>query len=232
MTQSKKNLIWDWNGTLINDLEFSVSVLNQMIKKRNLKPITVDYYLEHFTFPVKSFYEQMGFVFRATGICRGEAPPGFKGRSPLEDFTDISHEFIHAYNSGVMNCSLHKNTAKILDQYQKKGYFQIVMSAMQELNLQKLVKAFKIDHYFHGIYGTDNFFGHGKIEEAKNVVKKLNLDLANTYFIGDTLHDIEVAHAIGARPVIITSGHHPKYRFKDTNAMVLDSISDLIKYNI
>ena len=58
-----KHIIWDWNGTLLNDLELCVRMLNQSLSKRNIPNITIQEYKEKFLFPIKTFYESVGFNF-------------------------------------------------------------------------------------------------------------------------------------------------------------------------
>ena len=57
------HIIWDWNGTLINDAWLFVEIMNEELKDRKLPLITVKDYRKHFTFPVKKYYENLGFNF-------------------------------------------------------------------------------------------------------------------------------------------------------------------------
>jgi phosphoglycolate phosphatase len=56
-------IIWDWNGTLLDDTELSVQTMNQMLQKRNLQQLTHASYKEVFSFPVKDYYRKIGFNF-------------------------------------------------------------------------------------------------------------------------------------------------------------------------
>ena len=58
-----KHIIWDWNGTLLNDSYLCVQILNESLRKRNIPEITVEKYREKFLFPIKTFYESIGFDF-------------------------------------------------------------------------------------------------------------------------------------------------------------------------
>ena len=58
-----KHIIWDWNGTLLNDGWLFVEVMNIVLKRRKMKPITLDSYREIFRFPVKDYYMKLGFDF-------------------------------------------------------------------------------------------------------------------------------------------------------------------------
>ena len=56
-----ETILWDLNGTLLNDLHVAVSIINRMLKQRDLKQLSIEQYLEVFTFPVSDYYEQIGF---------------------------------------------------------------------------------------------------------------------------------------------------------------------------
>ena len=58
-----KHIIWDWNGTLLNDLTLCVDLLNVSLEKRKLPEMTEEKYRKKFLFPIKTFYESIGFDF-------------------------------------------------------------------------------------------------------------------------------------------------------------------------
>ena len=58
-----KHIIWDWNGTLLDDVDIVIDCMNSLLKKRNLPLLHVDKYKDIFTFPVKDYYSQLGFDF-------------------------------------------------------------------------------------------------------------------------------------------------------------------------
>ncbi len=53
-------IIWDWNGTLLDDVGAAVNALNRMLAVRGVAPTTREYYRAHFGFPVRPFYEELG----------------------------------------------------------------------------------------------------------------------------------------------------------------------------
>jgi len=54
-------IFWDWNGTLLDDVEECIEIINVSLVKRSLSPIDRKEYLEKFTFPIKKYYENIGF---------------------------------------------------------------------------------------------------------------------------------------------------------------------------
>jgi len=63
----KKNhvelILWDWNGTLLNDQTICIDAMNRLLVKRGLPLLTEEKYRRVFTFPVKTYYAQLGFDF-------------------------------------------------------------------------------------------------------------------------------------------------------------------------
>ena len=62
----KKNfttILWDWNGTLLNDTDFCISIVNGLLRARDKEALTKARYLEIFNFPVKDYYKKAGFDF-------------------------------------------------------------------------------------------------------------------------------------------------------------------------
>ena len=56
-------ILWDWNGTLLDDVNIAIDAINQLLLDRNLVQLTLERYLDVFTFPVCDYYELIGFDF-------------------------------------------------------------------------------------------------------------------------------------------------------------------------
>jgi phosphoglycolate phosphatase len=63
MLSGVKLIIWDWNGTLLNDVSVCVEAMNEMLSERNLTILNDSTYRNVFTFPVKNYYQKLGFDF-------------------------------------------------------------------------------------------------------------------------------------------------------------------------
>lgn len=206
-----ETVIWDWNGTLLNDLSVAVTIINQMLIERNLKPITVEHYLEVFTFPVCDYYEQIGFDLEK------------------EPFEIPAFQFISNYNIAVQTCRLHRDVTAILGCLKDQGYRQFILSAMEQQQLEKTVQQSGIPHFFEELVGLDNHFANSKIENGREMFTKRGLTPELTVLIGDTVHDYEVAEAIGCKCILVTHGHQSQRRLMKTGAKVVDSLDEIIR---
>lgn len=191
----KKYIFWDFNGTILDDRKLCFDILNQMLTETGRKPVTMRAYLMAFGFPVVYYYEKM-FDFN-------EIP-----------FIELSHRFMELYQPKSLEENLHPGVIDSLFYYQSTGVKNILLSASETKNLDQQVKHFKIGHYFESVLGTTNVHGESKIGVAKAYVDKHNIDPKEAVMIGDTLHDAEVAEALGFDIILYTKGHQHKSRFK------------------
>ena len=59
-----KLLIWDWNGTLLDDTAYCFDITNAMRRERGMAPLQdLDTYRGLFSFPVIDYYRDMGYTF-------------------------------------------------------------------------------------------------------------------------------------------------------------------------
>lgn len=203
-------IIWDWNGTLLNDVLISLSSVNILLADRNLESLSPGRYLDLFTFPVESYYERIGFDLKN------------------EPFEIIAHQFIAIYNEAVKDCGLYPEVIPLLDSAKNKGLKQFILSAMEQHPLEETVRQNNIYDYFDAISGLNHQYATSKIENGVNLIDLNKLSPSHTLLIGDTVHDYEVAQHIGSQCVLVAKGHQSVSRLKSSGALVIDSLSELI----
>lgn len=209
-----QSIIWDWNGTLLNDLDFCIATINKLLKKNELKPVTRDSYKEVFSFPVKDYYEAIGFDFSN------------------ENFEIAAREFIDLYNSGVRNCSLHSSAIEVLSYFKKKGVRQFVLSAMQQDMLELTLKQQGILEYFEGIAGLNDHYAASKIERGNELISEFAINKRKATIIGDTIHDFEVAQQLGIDCILVADGHQSEERLKSTGVQVISELKNIINLSL
>lgn len=214
MIDSKyKHIIWDWNGTLFDDAWLCLSVMNGMLKKRNFQPMTAERYETIFDFPVIDYYRRVGFDFA------------------VDPFEELSDEFIEGYYGRFGDCKLRPGTVEALDAGREKGLSMSILSATEQKTLDKLIKHFKLNDYFVTVDGLQNHHAAGKVEIAKKWIAESELSPSEIVYIGDTVHDYEVAEAIGIDCYLIHSGHHSVERLAMLGVPILDKLEDLYRLN-
>ncbi|MDD4603232.1 MAG: HAD family hydrolase [Bacteroidales bacterium] len=205
------HLIWDWNGTLLDDVWLCVDVMNGMLKEYGLPLRTVEEYQQVFDFPVKDYYEKLGYDFN-------QVP-----------FDVVGMDYIRRYNLRYKEFSLFPEVPAVLSFFKSKGYTQYILSAREHNELISETKSLGVFGYFEDICGLDDHYAHGKSETGLLLISKIKAPKENILFIGDTRHDAEVAGELGIDCVLVTNGHHSKARLNKLGVPMVPTLDDLIK---
>lgn len=210
MIENYQHIIWDWNGTLVDDLGLNVDIVNSMLAQRGMAPVTCDRYRELFTFPIQDCYAKIGFDF------------------DRESWVELSLEFIRSYKSGWHQSKLHPDGRAILEYVRASGRTQSVLSANQQETLREYVATFDIVHLFDHLVGLDHFHATSKVDEGRRLLEVLPHDASEVLLIGDTLHDAEVADAVGVDCVLVAHGYQTRRRLEQSGRRVIDALSELM----
>lgn len=207
-----KHIIWDWNGTLLDDLDVSMAALNEVLKSEQL-PLVLDKeeYRQYFQFPVIKYYEKVGFDFAKT------------------PFDVLAKRYMDYYQPHSFACPLHEGAIELLKDCREKGIHQSLLSAAKLDFLFRQIDHYGIRSYFEHICGLDNIHAHSKAELAKAFVSKNHFDRSCTVFIGDSVHDYEVASYAGCRCILIANGHEHISKLEACATPVLKDINELKK---
>ena len=203
-----ENFIWDWNGTLLDDVEVNVRTVNDMLLKRGLSQLDIATYKEQFCFPVKTFQSLVGFDFE------------------LEPFEEVAIEYHSTYKQYENEIKLNEDALFVIDMLYVQGANQYILSAAMQEVLITMLEDFNIADKFNGIYGVSDIHAAGKIERGNQLMKENALDPKKTLIIGDTLHDAEVAEALGINYLLYSGGHN-SYELLSKNAKVINSLREL-----
>lgn len=211
-TKNIRTILWDWNGTLLNDIHHCIACMNILLQQRNLELLNKDRYLKVFTFPVKDYYSQLGFDFNK------------------EPFEIPAEEFIVHYIKGLKSVPLFDDAAPSLAFFRSLGIKQYIVSAMKHEALVQSVEDRAISGYFEKISGIKDNLAFGKNEIARKLIEAEGIIPENTLFIGDTLHDAEVAAEMGIQCVLISHGHQDLQRLKENGNPVFSSLSAMTQW--
>lgn len=206
---SVKHIIWDWNGTLLDDAWLCVEIINTMLAQRSLPSLTHDTYERIFDFPVIDYYRKVGFDYS------------------VEPFEKLSDEFIENYNRRVHECPLRAGAYETLAAGQAHGITQSILSAMKQETLAALVEHYGVRGYFTDIIGLADHHAAGKLELAQQWITAQTLPREKILLVGDTVHDYEVAQVLGVACVQIPSGHHSRARLAACGVPILESLAAL-----
>ncbi len=201
--------IWDFNGTLIDDVDPVVRSVNVQLAKRGLPLLTIERYREVFGFPVADYYRKIGLD------------------PEVESMSELSTEFHDAYVPGLMDCPLHDGVVDVLERFKEQGVRQFVLSAMEEELLRLAVERLGIRGYFVGIYGLEHLKGDSKISRGRDLLEDFDIEPSTALLIGDTDHDVEVAETLNLSAALVACGHQSEERLRSTGYRVVLSNREL-----
>ncbi len=210
LTKHYEAIIWDWNGTLLDDLEICIDAMNMMLHKRGYKLLEKQHYKEIFTFPVRDYYERVGFDFEK------------------HDWETIALEFIRNYRDLIHKSLLHDRVNEVVSYFQTAGKRQFILSAMHQDFLVETISARLDPSKFEIIAGLGDHYAESKAGNAHILVDKTGLSKDRIVMIGDTIHDYEVAHETGIDCILVADGHQSKERLETTGTKVLNNLGELI----
>ena len=207
-----KYIIWDWNGTLLDDVGINIEIINILLEERKLPPlISRESYRDLFGFPITDFYKALGFTFHE------------------EPFEAVAREYAFLYDERYPSASLTEGAEELLRRLKHQGIGQLIVSATEQAFLLSQVTYFEIEHLFTDILGTSDIYVRSKVSVAERWLCGNSVSPDEVLFVGDTVHDKEVADSIGCDCVLIPMGHQSREILAASGAKILESISDIEK---
>ena len=204
-----KHIIWDWNGTLWDDTWLCVEINNHMLERRGLPLIDRETYTAKLCFPVTEYYCQLGFDYS------------------VDSYNQLAEEFIGEYARRRFECGLQPGARELIAEFQNLGISQAVLSAYEQKALLEATDHFELTPYFNDIIGLNDIYANGKVENGLKYIQGLETEPDQILFIGDTVHDHEVAEAMGVECVLVACGHNSRSRLEACGVPVFDSLGQV-----
>ena len=200
-----KHIFWDFNGTIIDDVQNALSCVNDMLERKGMKHINLEEYYDYVDTPIINFYYRI---------------------LPPEEvvFSEISKAYHEDYARHLDETTLANGAVEILENLKENGVHQYIITSNFIDETIDLTKKFGIYHIFEEILGADNTLAESKIERAKAFFDLKGINRNEAIFIGDTIHDLETANALGIDCVLVAYGHQGRKLLEEHNAF---NVSDL-----
>ena len=209
-------IIWDWNGTILDDALVCKTIANIMLTERGIPALPdMDAYRAVFGFPIKSYYEKMGYRFGPED----------------EPYEHVADEFVIWYDKLYRDAVLRPGIVPFLDRLRDQGYRQVLLSATRYDQLIEQVAAFgDVGDRFEWKLGLTDHYAFSKAALARDFIEREGIPRDRALFIGDTDHDFEVSSAIGCPCVLLEGGHQSQARLKAMGVPVLPDLAALGDY--
>ena len=203
-----KYIFWDFNGTIIDDVGNALKCVNDLLIRKKRPLITLNDYYNYVETPIIGFYRHI-------------LPP------EELDFAEISRDYHRDYARYIDDTRLADGMYELLHSLKEQGVHQYIVTANHNDEVLDLLNKFGIYSCFDKILGADNTLAESKIQRAETLFDSLRIDPNEAIFIGDTLHDLETANALGIDCVLVEYGHQGKKLLQEHNAFTVPDVKEL-----
>ncbi|MGN0173875.1 MAG: HAD family hydrolase [Acutalibacteraceae bacterium] len=204
------HILWDWNGTLLDDVMISIDCVNVLLKKMNKAETNLDEYYQMMDIPLYKYYENL-----------------FKSRNCELKYELCTENFQNNYQNFIGDAHLMSGAIEMLEFFKNNGAKQYIVSSFEKNRLIQYTKYFKVYDYFEQISGDNDINCAPKSERAINLIK--DIPRKNILYIGDTEADYITAKDVGCACVLICKGHQPRRLLEKFGCPVINDLTEIKK---
>lgn len=209
MTPARHHLVWDWNGTLLDDLDLVVRATNVAFASAGGPAVTADEHRVRFRRPVADYYAEM------------------LGRAMDDEaYGRLDRIFHDAYRAGLTSCALAADATAAIAAWPGS---QSLLSMWFHDELVPTVHTYGLTPHFTRVDGLRSAVGGGgKAEWLAKHLAELGLSGAEVVLIGDSLDDADAATSVGARCVLYTGGISDPTRLRASGHPTADTLTEAV----
>nr|WSW59979.1 HAD hydrolase-like protein [Streptomyces sp. NBC_00998] len=208
------HIVWDWNGTLLHDIDAVIAATNASFAEFGFAPITLERYRELYVVPVPKFYERL------------------MGRLPTDAEWEVMDATFHRYYWAAADAAgLTEGARELLRDWQAEGLTQSLLSLAPHEKLIPLVQAHGIERHFlrvDGRTGPSHTSKAGHLVRHLAALEETGVTATRTVLIGDAVDDALAAAHVGARAVLYTGGSHSRRSLESAGVAVVDTLAEAV----
>lgn len=203
-----KNILWDWNGTILNDTPVAFEATNILLERYGYPTITLEYYRDNIDTPIVNFYSKIFDLNKHV-------------MQMLDD------EWGVLYNQISDKIGLHEGVKELLRFFADENCRQVILSAFRTEEITKYARKFSVEKYFENILGTQNIVMESKTIRGRRYMQEHKFAPEQTLYIGDTVHDCDTALALGVDCVLFSGGQQSPKLLQQCGVPVSDSFAEI-----
>lgn len=203
-----RNILWDWNGTILNDTPVAFEATNILLERYGYPIITLEYYRDNIDTPIVNFYSKIFDLNK-------------------HDMQMLDDEWGVLYNQLSDEIGLHEGVKELLRFFSDENCRQVVLSAFRTEEITKYARKFSVEKYFENILGTLNIVMESKTIRGRRYMKEHKFAPEQTLYIGDTVHDFDTAFALGVDCVLFSGGQQSPKLLQQCGVPVFDSFAEI-----
>ncbi|MES2924921.1 MAG: HAD hydrolase-like protein [Verrucomicrobiota bacterium] len=178
-----RNLIFDWSGTLVDDLGPVIEATNAVLGKYEIAALDREAFRRVFRLPYREFY--------------AELLPDI----PLEE---LEAHFRPAFDAAITPVTVLPHAREKLEWCTALGIRCFVLTSMDTLAFERQMDEFDLRRHFEATYSGVL----DKREIIHRILESHDLNPAETAFVGDMTHDVETARHGGISSIAVLTGYN------------------------
>lgn len=209
MSSDRDHLVWDWNGTLLDDLSLVVAATNTALAAVQGPAVAPDEHRRLFRRPIADYYGDM--LGRAVDA---------------EEFARLDEIFHDAYRMGLVNCGLTADAEAAMREWPGT---QSLLSMWFHDELLPAVHGYGLTELLVRIDGLRaTIGGERKAPHLAAHLAHVGVPPERAVLVGDSLDDAEAAATVGARCVLYTGGFTDPERLRGAGVPVADTLREAV----
>ncbi len=199
-----RNAIFDWSGTLSDDLVQGYTATMNVFRRLGVAPLTFEAYRREFTLPYMDFYrkfvslpeEELRFLFLEE-ISRGEEP------------------------------DLFPHVRELLSILREQGVRLAILSSHPQEKLEQEVRDFGLHGWFVAVCGSV----HDKTSAIRVILERAEFLSSETVYIGDMTHDMEAGKGAEVLTIGVTWGYQTREKLSSCSpGFLADDMEELKEF--
>ena len=177
-----RNMIFDWSGTVVDDLPPVVEATNAVLTRYGLPSMDREQFRRQFSLPFTGFYERM---------------------LPGVGIEELELIFRPAMAASTAPVTLIPHALPFLERCARQGCRMFVLSSAPPEAVESQAAALGLTRFFEVIYAGVR----DKTKRISGILEEHRLEPARTVMIGDMRHDVHAAQAAGIRSIAVLTGY-------------------------
>jgi len=198
-----RNIIFDWCGTLVNDLEAVWKATNQTFEKSGVAPLTLESFRQEFSLPFRPFYERY---------------------TPHIEEAQLEEWYLQAFDAEQGSIEPLPHSKAFLEYCQQQEIATFILSSIHPSHFEKHLSLTGFEPYFQETYvGV-----HDKRQKIHKILETHQLSPDETLFIGDMQHDIDTAKHGKTRSCGVLTGFNSLQQLKASQPdLIVEHLGEL-----
>ena len=214
MSQLPELVVFDWNGTILNDVAASAAAMQKILDKLgDNRTATIELYRQHCSVPIRKTYESLGYSHLSNS-----------------EIIEINAEWQKAYKNVEHKQILQDGIQSTINWLEDNRIPKVILSNHMKPSIEKNLSRLNLN--FDNILARNeqhHMITVGKSQLLADYLETQSLDPSKAVIIGDTAEEFDIANSLGLQSIIITNGSVAKDRLLHIPENQRTDTSDLLK---